>query len=197
MFAEKVHAMFRHGEATTRMKDFHDVALLARKVPSSGRQLSGAVTETFAAWGAELVPSTLAVLDPAWAASHERDWKRFLSGKALTEDMPNLAGVAGEIAALATPVLSAVAAGATSRATGNPAAVGRPRLRSSPPERTHVKLAGQHGRPCCPAFRSWGPRRRFPTTSAWTFRHPILPGSPRVRQSLAQGLRSPSGRPGR
>ena len=111
MFAEKIHAMFRHGEATTRLKDFHDVALLARKVPFSGRELSGALRETFAAWGAESVPPGLDVLDPSWAASHERDWKRFLSGKALTEDMPDLAGVTGEIVALAVPVLSAVAAG--------------------------------------------------------------------------------------
>ena len=120
MLAEKIHAMFRHGEATTRLKDFHDVALLARKVRFSGPELSSALRETFAAWGADGVPSGLAVLDPGWAAAHERDWKRFLAGKALTEDMPTLSGTSAEIAALALPLLSAVAEGGDLRADWEP-----------------------------------------------------------------------------
>lgn len=80
VIAEKYHAMVVLGMANTRMKDFYDVAVIARRTSLDGALLARAVRATFERRGTP-VPGHLPVALTAEfgdSASKQRQWQGFL-----------------------------------------------------------------------------------------------------------------------
>jgi hypothetical protein len=111
--AEKFEAMVKLGLLNSRMKDFYDLWLLARRFDFDGPTLAAAVARTFAHRKTTVTPLPTA-LTPAFAADpgKQSQWKGFVR-KAKLDDAPGeLAAVTGEIGPFLLPLAEAVAAGA-------------------------------------------------------------------------------------
>ena len=109
--AEKLHAIARHGVATTRLKDFYDLLLLSRAVVHSGRDTTDAVRATFEAWG-RAVPTDPPGLSAAFAAARAEDWSRYMrKERDLKLDAPDFRQIVSEIADFVLPMLEAAAEG--------------------------------------------------------------------------------------
>ncbi len=89
--AEKLEAIISLGEATSRMKDFYDVWLLATTMDLDGETCAQSVRATFAHRGTGLPSSTPAVLTDDFARRPETDrqWRSFLK-KAGVAPQPGL-----------------------------------------------------------------------------------------------------------
>lgn len=122
VLAEKLHAVQRHGRLNTRLKDFYDMALLSRELEIDGVELSRAIQETFAAWGATLPDPGMVGLTAKWASENERGWAAFKKGKALKTDLPTFVGTVAEIRVLVIPALEAAAEGRELEARWTPGA---------------------------------------------------------------------------
>lgn len=86
VIAEKFHAMVELGIDNSRMKDFFDLAMIARTTELNGGILIEAVRATFARRGTTLPASTPIALTAEFAASpaKTRQWSAFLSKAQLT-----------------------------------------------------------------------------------------------------------------
>ena len=110
--AEKLHALARHGESTSRMKDLYDIALISRSVPVGGADLVAAISATFRQWGDTDPLRAAALLTPAFADLVDDQWRRFVARKAPGAlDMGDARAVVEEIRGFALPALEAAAAG--------------------------------------------------------------------------------------
>ena len=111
--AEKLHAMVTLGMSNSRMKDFFDVATIARSCAVEGGRLRAAVAATFARRGVELPSGEPLAFTEAFAsaAEKERQWRAFLDRTHVADDPAGLAGVVGTIRGFLTPVVGAVRAG--------------------------------------------------------------------------------------
>jgi hypothetical protein len=111
--AEKFEAMVKLGLVNSRMKDFYDLWLLARRFDFDGPTLAEAVARTFAHRRTAIVPLPFA-LTPAFAAdpSKRAQWKGFVRKARLDDPPVELAMVTGELGPFLVPVAEAVAAGA-------------------------------------------------------------------------------------
>ena len=110
--SEKLHALARHGVATTRMKDLYDVVLVSRSVSMGGRQLSAAVANTFRQWGDTPPQAALDLLCDRFADLKADLWSRFSARKgANTLDLGDIREVVEEIRGFASPALEAASAG--------------------------------------------------------------------------------------
>ncbi len=119
--AEKFEAMVKLGALNSRMKDFYDLVVLARRFDFDGTTLAAAVSRTFANRKTAVVPDPLA-LSAAFAAvpGKEAQWKGFVR-KAKVADAPgDLASVTAELGAFLLPVARAVSAGASFRLAWRP-----------------------------------------------------------------------------
>jgi len=112
--AEKFETMVRRGQANSRIKDFWDVAALARHFAFDGETLSSAIEETFrrreTSLGAELPDA----LRPAFFedATRIRQWEAFQRSVDAAIDVPARFGGAGEIVrAFLGPIRESLAAG--------------------------------------------------------------------------------------
>lgn len=107
--AEKFEAMVRLGELNSRMKDFYDLWVLARRFDFDGATLSRAVARTFEN-RKTFMPDFPIALSAGFASVPGKDaqWKGFVR-KAKLDDAPReLADVTTEIAAFLLPVAASV-----------------------------------------------------------------------------------------
>lgn len=109
--AEKLHAIVELGEANSRMKDYFDIAELARIREFDGSALSRAVRETFERRRAR-VPASPAGLSSAFGRDPEkqRQWEAFVTKNRVTATQGFEAWVL-RVAFFARPVLIALARG--------------------------------------------------------------------------------------
>ncbi len=84
--AEKLHAMVKHGEKNSRMKDYRDLVLLARK-GFDPEKVRNAIAHTFDQCRTELPAGTPAGLTPEFATAKQAEWSRHLAKNKIT-DMP-------------------------------------------------------------------------------------------------------------
>lgn len=109
--AEKLHAMHRHGALNSRMKDFHDIGVLARRFDFEGQTLAEAIRATFAHRQTE-ASGLPAGLSDAFAEEpgKQRLWEGFLD-KISDDDSPRLLAVqVRSLRDFLAPPLQAVAA---------------------------------------------------------------------------------------
>lgn len=118
--AEKLHAITKHGAYNTRIKDFYDLVAISRKLPFDGPTLSGAVSATFVRRGRPAVEAEPHGLTPRFAASKEADWKRFMAVRGLGTSIASMSEAITEIRAFALPMLAALAAGRSFKASWTP-----------------------------------------------------------------------------
>jgi len=111
--AEKFEAMVKLGLVNSRMKDFYDLWLLARRFDFDGPTLATAIARTFAHRKTAVAPLPFALTaafadDPAKRAQ----WKGFVRRTKLDDAPEELATVTGELGPFLVPVAEAIAAGA-------------------------------------------------------------------------------------
>ena len=96
--AEKFHAMVFLGMVNTRMKDFHDVWLLAHQFDFDGAVLAEALTATFAHRKTELTLEPVVFTEAFWAdAQKNTQWRAFL-------DKGKIAGMPRELQAVISAI---------------------------------------------------------------------------------------------
>jgi hypothetical protein len=76
--AEKFHAMVRHAELNSRMKDYYDLWLLAETFAFEGRSLQEAIETTFRQRATELPSERPVSLSTEFADSNHGRWMNFL-----------------------------------------------------------------------------------------------------------------------
>lgn len=110
--AEKFEAMVKLGLVNSRMKDFYDLWVLARRFDFDGRTLVTAIERTFAHRNTAVAPLPIA-LTPAFAddPAKRSQWKGFVRRTRLDDAPGELAAVTGELRAFLVPVAEMVAAG--------------------------------------------------------------------------------------
>jgi predicted nucleotidyltransferase component of viral defense system len=109
--AEKFHAMVRHGELNSRMKDFYDVWLLSRLFTFDGETLADAVGRTFKRRDAEVPAQPVAFGDPfARDATKQAQWTAFVRKSGLTHAPASFCEAAATVTAFLGPVAASVAA---------------------------------------------------------------------------------------
>jgi hypothetical protein len=106
--AEKFHAMVFLGMANTRMKDFHDVWLLAHQFDFEGTLLGEALKGTFAFRKAELPLEPIVFTEAFWAdAQKSAQWRAFLDKGKIVNLPRDLKAVVSVVKNLLSPVVEA------------------------------------------------------------------------------------------
>ena len=111
--AEKLEAMVKLGIANSRMKDFFDVAFLARTFPFSGPVLKDAISATFRR-RRTVIPAELPVaLTESFASDRAKltQWKAFVSRSGLEGRGGELKQILGELVVFLAPPMVAAAKG--------------------------------------------------------------------------------------
>lgn len=110
--AEKVEAMVKLGLANSRMKDFYDLAVLARLFPFDGGQLASAIRATFDRRGTALPEGTPVALTAEFAKAPGKaaQWSGF-KRKGAVGDAGDLEEVAAEVARFVAEPLAAARTG--------------------------------------------------------------------------------------
>jgi len=119
--AEKFEALIALGVTNSRMKDFHDVHVLASTLAFRGASLAAAIRATFERRGTRLPEGEPFVLSRAFLGAPERlaQWRAFLRRARL--DGPDDAGALAEsLLRFLGPVVSAVARGHAFEAEWSP-----------------------------------------------------------------------------
>lgn len=108
--AEKLEAMVQLGMANSRMKDFYDVAVLARDFDFDGALLASAFRATFDRRKTALPATTPVALTAAFAedSAKRTQWSGFVR-KASVRDANSLAGTIGAVRAFVEAPLAAAA----------------------------------------------------------------------------------------
>lgn len=111
--AEKFEAMVKLGLLNSRMKDFYDLWLLARRFDFDGPTLAAAMARTFANRRTAVVPLPTA-LTPAFAADpgKQAQWKGFVRKAKLADAPGGMDAVTAELGPFLLPVAAAASAGA-------------------------------------------------------------------------------------
>lgn len=104
--AEKLEAITTLGMMNSRMKDFFDIAFLARLYPFDGRSLREAIRATFGHRGIRIEREPVG-LTSAYLMEPSRavQWKAFLRRSRMQEKALNLGEVVSEVRRFAIPVL--------------------------------------------------------------------------------------------
>lgn len=112
MVAEKLEAMVQLGMANSRMKDFYDVAELARAFDFEGKVLARAIRATFERRKTALPTTTPVALTPAFAedATKKTQWSGFVR-KAGVRDACSLAETIADVRAFVEAPLGSAANG--------------------------------------------------------------------------------------
>lgn len=127
--AEKLEAMVKLGMVNSRMKDFFDLAILARSFAFTGPGLRDAIAATFQRRGT-VVPAELPVaLSDACATDTAKltQWKAFVGRNGLEARAADLGQVVAELARFLGPPLIAAATGEVFEWRWEPAGPWRPR----------------------------------------------------------------------
>jgi hypothetical protein len=112
VIAEKFEAMVKLGLVNSGMKDFYDIALLARQFDFDGPLLSSAITRTFANRKTSITPSPFA-LTPAFTADadKQKQWRAFVRKSRLDDTSAELQEVVDFLGQFLLPVAVAIADG--------------------------------------------------------------------------------------
>jgi predicted nucleotidyltransferase component of viral defense system len=110
--SEKLEAMVQLGMANSRMKDFYDVAVLARSFDFDGALLARAIRATFERRTTALPTTAPVALTPAFAedAAKQTQWSGFVR-KAGVRDASTLAETVAAVRAFVEAPLAAAASG--------------------------------------------------------------------------------------
>jgi hypothetical protein len=111
--AEKLEALAKLGMVNSRMKDFFDLAILARSFPFVGSVLRDAIAATFQRRGT-VIPTELPIaLTDSFAKDEVKltQWKAFISRNGLEGKAGELGQVVGELAKFLGPPMIAVTKG--------------------------------------------------------------------------------------
>lgn len=113
--AEKLEAMVQLGMANSRMKDFYDLAVLARNFDFDGPLLARAIRATFVRRKTDLPTTTPVALTPVFAEDSTKttQWSGFLR-KAGVRDAGTLADAVAAVRAFVEAPLAAAASGSPS-----------------------------------------------------------------------------------
>jgi predicted nucleotidyltransferase component of viral defense system len=84
--AEKFHAMVRHGELNSRMKDYYDLWLLAETFEFKGASLQKAIETTFKKRDTEISTERPLSLSIEFARANQTHWINFLNKMELQND---------------------------------------------------------------------------------------------------------------
>ena len=76
--AEKFHAMVRHAELNSRMKDYYDLWLISKTFEFDPKSLQKAIETTFKKRGSELPTERPAALTVEFASMNQIRWRNFL-----------------------------------------------------------------------------------------------------------------------
>ncbi len=111
--AEKLDAMLELGIKNSRMKDYYDIALLARHFPFDGATLRAAIETTLRRRGREIPPGLPAGLSDAFAsdAAKATQWSAFIRNHPAPELPGNLAAVVRQVRGFLESPLMALVAG--------------------------------------------------------------------------------------
>jgi predicted nucleotidyltransferase component of viral defense system len=109
LIAEKLHTMVRRGLLNSRMRDFFDIWALSRQFDFDGGVLAGAVRETFARRGLEIVSHPVSLTEEFAAdAAKATQWRGFLRQSRLEGVPVELGEVVGSIGVFLGPVAEAL-----------------------------------------------------------------------------------------
>ncbi|HEX2209706.1 MAG TPA: nucleotidyl transferase AbiEii/AbiGii toxin family protein [Longimicrobium sp.] len=108
--AEKLHAMIALGVANTRMKDFYDVWMIARRFAFDGSQLAEAIAATFERRRTPLPDGVpVALTDPfAGDEARQRQWGAFLGRIGQQDGSPTFPELADALARFLVPPLQSL-----------------------------------------------------------------------------------------
>lgn len=122
VIAEKYHAMVLLGQANSRMKDFYDLAVIARRTELIGETLAAAIAATFARRQTELPTQRPLALTREFSndAAKVRQWQAFLNKNRITTG--SLGDTVALLDLLLWPPTQVAAANSTATALWNPAA---------------------------------------------------------------------------
>ncbi len=111
--AEKLEAMVKLGLTNSRMKDFYDLAIMARTFPFTGPVLREAITATFTRRGTAIPAASPIALTEAFAndETKQKQWQAFRKRSGIAEKVGDLNGLVAELAAFLAQPLSAASAG--------------------------------------------------------------------------------------
>lgn len=107
--AEKLEAMVVLGEASSRTKDYYDLAMLPRALAFDGATLVESIRRTFARRSTRIPAEPLKGLADSFASDplHSTRWRAFLAKNQLSAAEADLVGVVASIRRFAQPVLDA------------------------------------------------------------------------------------------
>jgi predicted nucleotidyltransferase component of viral defense system len=122
VIAEKLHAMVVLGTANSRMKDFFDLATIARYCTVDGALLRNAIAATFARRRSDLPQGNPVALSGPFAAAPEKQtqWNAFVDRSRLPDEPSGLPGVVEVIRQFVTQPLDAARSGAPFQLTWSP-----------------------------------------------------------------------------
>lgn len=120
VIAEKYHAMVMLGRANSRMKDFFDLAVIARRTPLDGATLAAAITATFARRQTALPTERPLALSRAFSEDTAKllQWQAFLNKNRLVQS--SLSGTVALLDALLWPPTQVASANSQATATWRP-----------------------------------------------------------------------------
>ncbi len=83
--AEKLHAIYHHGETNSRLKDFYDLYVLAQSLSFEGERLAGAIEATFRRRRTRITSDLPTGLTPRFFANVQRaqQWRAFRTRNSL------------------------------------------------------------------------------------------------------------------
>lgn len=103
--AEKLHAIVKHGEKNSRMKDIRDLLTLSRK-GFDDEKVREAIAFTFSALDIDLPENTPVGLTPAFATAKQADWERYLRRNRVTNMPQDFGAVVEELRIYLDPKMS-------------------------------------------------------------------------------------------
>lgn len=111
--AEKYQAMVELDKANSRMKDFHDIWMLAQNLDFDGKKLSEAIRRTFAQRKTKLPESVPIAFTPEFFEDKAKQiqWQAFLSKGLATKEAVSLAEVVEMIRGFLIPPTEALVSG--------------------------------------------------------------------------------------
>ncbi len=108
--AEKLHGMSEFGMDTTRLKDFYDLAVIARTRRIAGEDLAGAVAATFGNRGTKVpLPEDMKALSDAFVARNKTQFAGWVAKNCLQHRDLTLAEAVDTIRRFAGPAIRAAA----------------------------------------------------------------------------------------
>jgi len=111
--AEKYQAMVELDKANSRMKDFHDIWMLARNLEFEGEKLSGAIRRTFERRKTKLPESAPTAFTPDFYEDNTKQtqWRAFLNKGLATKETITLVKAVEVIRDFLTPPTEALISG--------------------------------------------------------------------------------------